>query len=488
MEMLQTQGRQIVDSQGKPVRLRGACIGGWMNLENFIDGYPGSEHGVREAVAAALGATKGQFFFERLLDHFFNEADLQFIKGTGANVVRIPLNYRHFEDDERPFAYKEAGFERLERVVNWCQEQEIYVILDMHAVQGWQNAHWHSDNAKGISLFWHNPHYQERFIALWRELAQRYKDRAVIAGYNLMNEPCVNTPDGDYPYNFFKNYRPDFERMNRIYRQAVAAVRAVDPKHLIFLEGDKYSVLFEGLAAPFADNLVYSSHNYNTAGFGPGPYPGEFHTHSIDLDYQNGYWDRERQAEIFSQSEGYQFASRHNVPLLVGEFGAQYNGPQAEIPYRLQAMDDQIGVYEELGAHWTTWTYKDVGVMGWVMLDPASEYMQLIRQVQCQKRLFGAENFTDRALVTEAKTKLADFAGLFEREIDAYAINHVDNVNALSEIVLQGYAASLLQPVYADLFKGMSEERLDSVLSSFAIQNCRANDGLIAIIRKYARQ
>ena len=37
------------------MRLRGVCIGGWMNMENFIDGYPGSEHGVRAAVAEAMG-------------------------------------------------------------------------------------------------------------------------------------------------------------------------------------------------------------------------------------------------------------------------------------------------------------------------------------------------------------------------------------------------------------------------------------------------
>ncbi|TCL61791.1 aryl-phospho-beta-D-glucosidase BglC (GH1 family) [Hydrogenispora ethanolica] len=487
MEMLQAQGRQIVDSQGKPVQLRGTCIGGWMNMENFINGYPGSERGLREAVSKALGKGKGEFFFERLLDHFFNENDIKFIKESGANVVRIPLNYRHFEADDHPFVYQEAGFQRLDRVINWCQEQEIYVILDMHAVQGWQNPHWHSDNSKGVSLFWHHSQYQERFIALWAVLAERYKDRAVVAGYNLMNEPCVNTPDGDYPYNFFKNYVPDFERMNRIYRKAVTAIREIDSKHLIFLEGDKYSVLFQGLEAPFADNLVYSSHNYNTAGFGPGRYPGEFHTHSIDLDYQNGYWDRDRQAAVFKNCEGAQFAEKYNVPLWVGEFGSQYNGPQAELPDRLAAMDDQIGVFEEFGAHWTTWTYKDVGVMGWVTLDPESEYLQIIQKVQEKKKLFGAENFTDRTLVTEAKTRLSDFAGLLAKEIDCYPIHPVDNVNALSEIVLQGYAASLLQPVYANLFKGMSEERLDSLLSSFELKNCQVNQGLMKVIQKYTK-
>ena len=60
------------------------------------------------------------------------------------------------------------------------------------------------------------------------------------------------------------------------------------------------------------------------------------------------------------------------MPHWVGEFGAVYNGPAREIPDRLRALDDQIDVMEEFGAHWTIWTYKDVGVMGLVTLDPES--------------------------------------------------------------------------------------------------------------------
>lgn len=484
MEMLRAKGKQIVDSKGKAIRLRGTCIGGWMNLENFINGYPGAETQLRETVMNELGSGNGNFFFERLLDYFFNEDDIRFIKESGANLIRIPLNYRHFEDDATPFVYKESGFKRLNRVIDWCEQYEIYVILDLHAVQGWQNSHWHCDNNRGVSLFWHNPHYQERFIALWKELACRYKEKAVIAGYNLMNEPCTNTSNGDYPFNYFLNYRPDFAVMNRVYRETVEAIRKIDNKHLIFLEGDKYSVLFSGLDAPFADNLVYSSHNYQPAGFGPGPYPGEFHSYSTDLEYQSGYWDRKRQSEFFKECEGFQFTERHQVPLWVGEFGAQYYGSKEEIPDRLMAMDDQLGVFEEFGAHWTIWTYKDIGVMGWVTLDPESEYMRMITGVQQKKHVLGAENFVKYFQDDIVKNKISDLAELLEKGIASYAINHTDNMIILSDLVLRNYAATLLQPVYAKLFQGMSEERLDDVLSSFAFKKCKINQGLMNLLQK----
>ena len=44
---------------------------------------------------------KATFFFERLLDHFFTEDDVAFMKACGATVVRLPLNYRHFESGRR---------------------------------------------------------------------------------------------------------------------------------------------------------------------------------------------------------------------------------------------------------------------------------------------------------------------------------------------------------------------------------------------------
>jgi endoglucanase len=160
---------------------------------------------------------------------------------------------------------------------------------------------------------------------------------------------------------FTSQYNPDWDAINRVYRRVVEAIRAIDSEHIIFLEGDYFSSRFEGFEAPFTDNLVYSSHNYTAAGFGPGSYPGSF----------NGvYWDMAKQEEVFLQHEGTRFAQKHNVPLWVGEFGSVYNGPQNENEDRLQALDDQLTVFGRNQAHWTTWTYKDVGVMGWVTLPP----------------------------------------------------------------------------------------------------------------------
>jgi hypothetical protein len=485
LEFLEVRNGKIVGARsGREIRLRGTNIGGWLNMENFINGYAGTDQTVRHAMKEALGEAKAHFFFERMLDYFFTEDDVLFLKENGLNCVRLPNNYRRFEDDERPYVYKEEGFRRLDEALRLCEKHGIYAILDMHAVQGFQNTHWHSDNAARHSFFWHDATCQDRFYALWRALAERYRDRAVVAGYDLMNEPCTNTPYGDYPHTFYANYKPDWERMNRIYRKAVAEIRSVDPKHIIFLEGDRYAYRFGGLEAPFAENLAYQSHNYHAAGFGPGPYPGVIRPNNPDA-VQGIYWDMEQQRKAFLEHEGTVFAKKHNVPLLVGEFGSVYNGPAEEVPDRLRSMDDQIAVFEENGAHWTTWTYKDVGVMGLVTLNPESEYMQRIASFLEKKYLLGTDDWMQWLPAAAARQMVSGVAEYLREVIDP-TIHSGFNRRALMQHVLCVYAATLLEPEYAKVFKGLPEEKLDEILQSFSFKQCVVNRDLAGILRKHA--
>ncbi|KIM37508.1 glycoside hydrolase family 5 protein [Hebeloma cylindrosporum] len=66
MSLLRISGTRIVDEQGEEVVLRGAGLGGWMNMENFISGYPGCEHQIRDALAEAIGKEKSEFFFDKV--------------------------------------------------------------------------------------------------------------------------------------------------------------------------------------------------------------------------------------------------------------------------------------------------------------------------------------------------------------------------------------------------------------------------------------
>jgi Endoglucanase len=484
MEFLRISGRHIVDSKGNKVRLRGTCPGGWMNMEDFINGHPGAEHTLKAQMAEVLGSSRAHFFFERMLDYFFNEDDVIFLRQCGANVARIPINYRHFEDDDAPFKYKESGFARLDQILRQCEDHGLYVILDLHSAQGWQNVHWHSDNASRISLFWEVSSYQDRYVALWQEFARRYKNRAVIAGYDLLNEPCSNNDLGDYPWNIYSNYRPNWERINSVFRRVVTEIRKIDTNHIIFLEGDNYAKQFSGFEKPFDDNLAYSSHNYTVPGFGPGQYPGMVHPRSASTNGAEN-WDKARLERSFLDQDGTKFTKQHNVPLWVGEFGAVYNGPPEENPDRLRALDDQIGIFEENDAHWTTWNYKDVGVMGMLTLDPASPYMERIKDLLSKKKALGTDDWMSWLPPTPVKDATGQLAQQILQTVGDPQLDARLNVRCLTQTVLCFYTGTLMQPLYASLFKGLSENELDHILSSFSAKQCIPNKGLVDTLSKY---
>ena len=89
--------------------------------------------------------------------------------------MRIPVNYRHLESDARPFEIIEDGFRHLDRAIAAGAAHGVYSIVDLHALPGAQNQHWHSDNPTHRALFWEHPHFQDRVVHLWEAIADRYQ-------------------------------------------------------------------------------------------------------------------------------------------------------------------------------------------------------------------------------------------------------------------------------------------------------------------------
>src|SRR6201999_1800025 len=108
----------------------------------FITGYPGHEHEHRASMLKVLGKEKCDHFFDKFLENFFTDKDAEFFASNGLNQLRLPLNYRHFEDDMNPRILKPEGFKHLDRVIDLCAKHKIYTILDLHALPGGQGPDW----------------------------------------------------------------------------------------------------------------------------------------------------------------------------------------------------------------------------------------------------------------------------------------------------------------------------------------------------------
>lgn len=448
--LLHTEGPRLVDGTGRVVRLTGFGLGGWLNMENFITGFPANEAMMRRAMADAVGSDRAAMFFERLLSVFFTEDDARLLAGLGLNLLRLPVNYRHLEDDARPFQVIEDGFRHLDRVVDLCGAHGIYTVIDLHALPGGQNHHWHSDNPTHVPLLWQHPHFQDRAVHLWEVIADRYKDNPWVAGYNPVNEPADETRSVVGPFS----------------RRLVEAIRAVDPRHVVFLDGNTYSTEFDVFGEP-EDNTVYTCHDYAAPGLGDGgPYPGT----------SRGAWvDRDAVEAKFLERTA--FSRRTGTPIWVGEFGPIYTGDEGVDEGRRQLLADQLDIYRRHGASWALWTYKDIGPQGLATVSTDSPYGRLIADHVGKKKRLGVDKWAttgrEMADVTRPVTDLitTEFPGF-----DPYPWGAADWTRTLLMNI------TMAQPMvgeYADLFRGLDDSELLALADSFALDSCNVRDPLV---------
>lgn len=447
---LTTRGTSFVDSAGAAIRLRGVCLGGWLNMENVITGYSANESFMRRTVRQALGPDRYERFFERLATSFFNDADAAFLGAQGFNVVRTPVNYRHLESDAKPFEIIEDGFRHLDRSIRQCGENGIYSIIDLHALPGYQNHGWHADNPTHIVGFWDHPHFQDRVVNLWEAIATRYKDNPCVAGYNLMNEPADESREVVGPF----------------YSRLVEAVRAIDPDHTIFLDGNTYSTEFDIFEQEW-DNVVYTLHDYVVAGLGGGgPYPG----------YTQGVWvDRSTVAKKFLQRSSY--ARQTGTPILVGEFGPIYTDDPETDAQRRQILADQLEIYREHDVSWTIWMYKDLDKLGLVSVKPDSAYRRRFDDFVAKKVRLGADQWGGDG---EGPVELTrPFQEMFASEFPGFDPYPWGRVEFVSRLLLNITVAQPLAYDYADLFRGLDDSELDALADSFAFENCSVRQSLL---------
>ncbi|MDR7384902.1 glycoside hydrolase family 5 protein [Promicromonospora iranensis] len=460
LPFLTVRGTDLVDEGGTPVRLAGVGLGGWMNLENFITGYPGTEGNLRRLLLDRMGRESYDAFFDAFYTDFFDDADAAHLAALGLNSVRIPFHYRHFEDDDRPFELKEEGFERLDRVVRLLARHGIYSILDLHAAPGRQNQHWHSDNPTHVAELWVHRHFQDRVVHLWEALADRYRDRPEVAGFNPLNEP--SDPTG--------------EVLPAFYARLTAAIRAVDARHVLFLDGNKYSTDFSAFAARAegaGENTVWTAHDYALPGIARDAraYPGEV----------RGEWfDRDVLEQSFLRRT--QFQRETGTPIWIGEFGPAYPDP-AQDSWRLQILRDQLDVYAAHGASWALWTYKDIGLQGLVTARADSPYVRRIAEVLADKQRLGVDSWggSDAGV----RDVLDPIDALFDREFPDYAPWPWGRAPHVALLVRHVLLAEPLAERFADTFRGVLPDQARALAASFRFDACDSRAALADLLRSH---
>ena len=314
---------------------------------------------------------------------FITEADIHQIASWGMDHVRLPVDYPVLEDDDRPFTYKDDGFACLDRCLEWCDQHHLGLVLDLHKAPGFAFYTLASN-----SLF-SDAHMQERFLALWTALAERYRSIGNNLVFELLNEIVL----------------PDSAPWNALARRAVQAIRRVDPQRMIMIGGNHYNTASELANLDlYADpNVVYTFHCYAPMLFThqkahwvaaqrdfsqPVEYPGvcpwlenylsDHPQHRPTLEGMVGV-ELNRDLLVNALQPALDFMQRTGKQLYCGEFGAIEHAPAAS---RRNWHRDFIGFLNEAGIGRACWSYKrmDFGLVDYDSSVMDAELVKIVSQ------------------------------------------------------------------------------------------------------------
>ena len=238
---LRARGRRIVNGAGEEVLLAGWGLGNWLLCEGYMwlaHDLPRFDRPRRiEAVIAELaGEDFAESFWRRFRDGYVAGDDFAAMARMGYNSVRIPINARLFLEDGPEAGFREEGFRRLDRAIDWCERNRLYAFIDLHGAPGGQTGANIDDSEDDVCRLLTDDGQFERGLRLWEAIARRYKDRWIVGGYDLLNEPVRPVRfEGD------ASLEHCVPRLIEFYERCIRRIRATGDGHLVTLEGHHWA-------------------------------------------------------------------------------------------------------------------------------------------------------------------------------------------------------------------------------------------------------
>jgi endoglucanase len=281
------------------------------------------------------------------------EAGLAQIKSMGFNTIRLPYSNECLAATStnsinfalNPTLEGLSPQQVMDAVVTRAKDAGLNILLDRHR-----------PGSAAQSELWYTPEYsEERWIADWQQLAERYKNEPAVIGFDLHNEPhgpaCWGCGDAATDWHAAAT-------------RAGNAVQQINPQLLIVIEGvekqsSSSSTWWGGGLAPVAsapvslgvaNQVVYSPHDYPASiypqkWFSAATYPGNL----------PAVWDA---------NWGY-LAKSGTAPVLLGEFGTRHETTSDQ-----QWLDTLVAYLGDSGMSFAYWSFNpNSGDTGGLVMD-----------------------------------------------------------------------------------------------------------------------
>lgn len=373
-DWLHTDGRRILDKDGKEVWLTGVNWFGYNTGTNTFDG---------------LWNSKMEPTVKAIADH-------------GFNLIRVPFSAQlinQWAAGEYPQAnfnqaYNSAmtsmnSLEIFDYFLTLAEANGIKVLIDIHSAETDASGH-------NVNLWYTSKVSTENYYAALEWMADRYKNNDTIIAYDLKNEPHGKPNEGNAAAIW--NDSKQSNNWKYVAETAAAKVLAKNPNVLILVEGTEiypknnrgdYSSTDSGdyyfnwwggnLRAvkdypidlgDYQDKLVYSPHDYGPTVYQQPWFSGNYTYDSLMKDCWHDNW--------------FYIYEDDTAPLLIGEWGGFMREPNLTW---MTYMRQLIGTYHLNHTFWCL--NANSGDTGGLLLDDFttwdSEKYEFVKQVLWQE-------------------------------------------------------------------------------------------------------
>lgn len=339
------------------------------------------------------------------------------VKDKGFNTVRLPTTwYKHMNADG---IIDPEWFARVREIIDWCYEEDMYVILNIHHEEWINRADF--DTA-----------YDEMSVKLksvWKQIAEEFKDYDQHLIFEGMNEPRAAGTDYEWWLAPSAPKEKLFEVVNKLNQDFVDTVRSVESpyKDTRLLSCPPYCAsgsdinMMAGLDIPDDPYVAASVHAYSPYSFcmdKAGDHSTFSETYATELE---GILKNIRKQFI-----------DNNIPVILGEFSASnYNNTEARCEWAktyislaksygfpcvlwdndARGNSDQSEAHDYLDRETNTW-YEDSGQVVDAMMAVLAD----------DSIVWGGKDFTTQKQYTHkdlsSGTEITDVAGSYDSSIE----------------------------------------------------------------------
>lgn len=267
----------------------------------------------------ALEAPKEGEWGMVLQEEFF-----ELVKQGGFQSIRLPVKWSNYAAATAPYTIAPSFFQRIDWCIAQATKRGLNIVINVHHYEGLDDR---------------PVEHVERWLAIWEQVAARYKDQPDQVYFELYNEP----------HNELNQY------WNQYLTRGIDAVRKTNANRPIILGPTNWNNFsrLKDLLLTGDKNLIVTFHYYEP-----------FHFTHQDAGWVNGSdawkgtkWEGTK-AEMDKVKEHFDlvaaWSKQQNRPIYLGEFGSY---SKADENSRLRWTEFIRAEAEKRGFSWSYWEF-----------------------------------------------------------------------------------------------------------------------------------